>query len=113
MNAKELAEKIRTDANGVESLRWAVAGAYLRDVANAVEELIPKYRPPQPSDDGKYCYLEELPDDAPPTLVKCVEVTGEDEQGRFRRTEWMFWTVAGWRELTKGVWPCERPERGA
>ena len=65
----------------------------------------PRYRPPQPSDDGHYCFLEELPSDAPPTLVR-IEPYIHD----YPPHVWQYWTVAGWRELTKGVWPCERPE---
>lgn len=66
----------------------------------------PKYRPPQPSDDGRWCFLEELPSDAPPTLVR-KRLTAANLSPIYE-----FWTVAGWRELTGGVWPCERPERG-
>ena len=66
----------------------------------------PKYRPPQPSDDGKYCFLEELPSDAPPTLVRVVsQIVDCDAQ----LLAYQFWTTAGWRELTGKVWPCERP----
>ena len=109
MNAKGIAESL-TQASQRYSVRDLDVMAILYGASLEVAKLVPKYRPPQPSDDGKWCFLEELPSDAPPTLVNRVGFTGEDEQGRFRRTEWMFWTVAGWRELTKGVWPCERPE---
>jgi len=100
VNAKELAEKLRTDAKAMDNLRMSASASYLLDVAEAVEQLIPKYREPRPEDDGKYCYLEELPSDAPPTLVRCVP------------HNWVYWTVAGWRDLKlgKGIWPCERPE---
>ena len=76
----------------------------------------PKYRPPRPSDDGRWCFLEELPSDAPPTLVRSYKpLRYAPEIGAFEvamdaEYVWQYWTVAGWRELTKGIWPCERPE---
>lgn len=86
---------------------------YTADI-NAVLDyyMYPRYRPPQPSDDGRWCFLEELPSDAPPTLVVVRNVTCVDDQGYYRRDEWQYWTLAGRRELTGGVWPCERPEVG-
>ena len=108
VNAKELSDQLRRDADHIESFHGAVNPTYLRAMADVAEMLVPKYRPPQPSDDGRYCFLEELPSDAPPTLVR-IEPYIHD----YPPHVWQYWTVAGWRELTQGVWPCERPEGGA
>ena len=70
----------------------------------------PRYRPPQPSDDGRWCFLEELPSDAPPTLVRLNGEWVPTAGGHSWTHSWQYWTVAGWRELTGNVWPCERPE---
>lgn len=105
MNAKELADSFRRDADSAERIRGSIAPSYLFAMATYVEKLHPRFRPPQPSDDGQYCFLEELPSDAPPTLVR-IEPYIHD----YPPHVWQYWTVAGWRELTKGVWPCERPE---
>ena len=112
MNAKELSDQLRRDADHIESFHGAVKPSYLRAMADVAELLVPKYRPPQPSDDGRYCFLEELPSDAPPTRVQLRTIAVKDDEGLWRKLkkQWQFWTVAGWRELTKGVWPCERPE---
>lgn len=103
MNAKELAEicdqiddiAIECDMGGMKR-----TAAVLDSISSRLAALIPAYHPPRPEDDGKYCYLEELPSDAPPTLVRCVP------------HNWVYWTVAGWRDLKlgKGIWPCERPD---
>lgn len=105
MNAKELIIEVCDDLVKMQIEQdWLNFDFHIEKL----RQLIPTYRQPQPSDDGKWCYLEELPDDAPPTLVRSVPCLGEVDPSEFE-----YWTVAGWRELTKGVWPCERPERGA
>ena len=113
MNAKELAELMRREAEiSSKSYKQMILRSTARDIE---KHLTPRYRPPQPSDDGKWCFLEELPSDAPPTLVQSYRPMKYCDESRayepdFESTRWRFWTAAGWRELTKGVWPCERPE---
>ena len=104
MNAKELAELMRREAEiSSKSYKQMILRSTARDIE---KHLTPRYRPPQPSDDGKYCFLEELPSDAPPTLVRVVsQIVDCDAQ----LLAYQFWTTAGWRELTGKVWPCERP----
>ena len=114
MNPKEIAESL-TQASQRYSVRDLDVMAILYGASLEVAKLVPKYRPPQPSDDGKWCFLEELPSDAPPTLVQSYRPMKYCDESRayepdFESTRWRFWTAAGWRELTKGVWPCERPE---
>ena len=109
MNAKELAKSLK-QASQRYSVRDIEVMAILYGASLEVLKLIPCYRDPRPEDDGKWCFLEELPSDAPPTLVR---VRGEwipSTSGFSWTHRWQFWTVAGWRELTKGVCPCERPE---
>ena len=106
MNAKELSESYRKDASDCEQAGKMFWADVYNTVADEFGSLVPEYRPPQPSDDGKRCFLEELPSDAPPTLVR-KRLTAANLSPIYE-----FWTVAGWRELKKGVWPCERPEVG-
>ena len=115
MNAKEIAGKVRTSQDIARLASIHEMADVFESIAEQVESLVPKYRPPQPSDDGKWCFLEELPSDAPPTLVQSYRPMKYCDESRayepdFESTRWRFWTAAGWRELTKGVWPCERPE---
>lgn len=65
----------------------------------------PTYRPPQPSDDGKRCFLE-IYKNAPARLYEIRRVDG----GRW---EYFSEYACCWYVFTGGVWPCERPERGA
>ena len=112
MNAKEIADKLRTSQQIARLASIHEMADVFESVAEQVESLVPRYRPPQPSDDGRYCFLEELPSDAPPTLVQLRTIAVKDDTGLRRKLEkqWQYWTLAGWRELNKGVWPCERPE---
>ena len=102
MNAKELADMLRRDADHIESFHGAVNPSYLRAMAGVAELLVPKYRPPQPSDDGKWCFLEEFHDELP-NLYKIVQHDDGSwwysESPRIKRSL-----------LTGNVWPCERPE---
>lgn len=111
MNAKELAELMRRQAEiSSKSYKQTILRITARDIE---KHLVPRYRPPQPSDSGRYCFLEELPSDAPPTLVQLNGEWVPTAGGHSWTHSWQYWTVAGWRELIKGVWPCERPEGGA
>lgn len=111
--AKEIVDKLRESGDVAAMAKQYGLSEVFETIAKEVESLIPKYRPPQPSDDGRYCYLEELSSDAPPTLVRHKRIVLHDQfAGTLEGDVWQFWTVAGWRELTKGVWPCERPEVG-
>ena len=59
------------------------------------------WREPQPADSGKYAFIESLPDDAAPTLIRCSTATSY---------RWQYWTPSGWADLTSRVCVCERPE---
>lgn len=104
MNAKELADMLRRDADHIERFHGAVKPSYMQAMADVVELLVPKYRPPQPSDHGKWCFLEEFHDELP-NLYKIVQHDDGswwyESHPRIRRSP-----------LTGGVWPCERPEVG-
>ena len=106
MNAKEIAGKIRTSQDIARLASIHEMADVFESIAEQVESLIPKYRPPQPSDDGRWCFIEELPGDAPLTLVKQLG------NPAWQYSCWFFWTVEGWRQLTGKIWPCERPEGG-
>lgn len=70
-------------------------------LCDGAEQLIPKYRPPQPSDDGKWCWIEHPPEQQRPYEIRLIYGT------------WKWFSfVLGWRELKGNVWPCERPEVG-
>ena len=106
MNAKEIADKVRTSQQIARLASIHEMADVFESIAEQVELLVPRYRPPQPSDDGKWCFIEDLPSDAPPTLVRVVsQIVDCDAQ----LLAYQFWTTAGWRELTGKVWPCERP----
>ena len=113
MNAKEIADKLRTSQQIARLASIHEMADVFESIAEQVELLVPRYRPPQPSDDGRWCFLEELPSDAPPTLVRLNGEWVPTAGGHSWTHSWQYWTVAGWRELIKGVWPCERPEGGA
>ena len=69
MNAKELANLMRKEA---EISSKAYQQMILRRTARDIEKyIVPHYRPPQPSDDGKWCFLEQFSDLAP-CLCKLV-----------------------------------------
>ena len=102
MNAKELAELMRREAEiSSKSYKQMILRSTARDIE---KHLTPRYRPPQPSDDGKWCYVEQLPDFKGPHQI-FANSTGE---------YWFDDVTAGEIKIvTKGVWPCERPEGGA
>ncbi len=105
MNAKELVdvidwiESVTDDVGACGHKRSAVI---LNESAERLKALIPRYRPPQPSDDGKWCLLELYKNDLP-KLYKIVQYDDGSwwysESPRIKRSL-----------LTGNVWPCERPE---
>ena len=102
MNAKELVDQLRRDAGHIESFHGAVKPLYLKAIADATELLVPKYRPPQPSDDGRYCFLEKFHKqrDCRPLYIAL----------RDGKWQWYSELLVRWLEFDGGVWPCERPE---
>lgn len=76
----------------------------------------PTWRQPQPSDAGKYAFIESLPSDAPPALLRAFKPLKWDELIDAFQCDmnaplrWQYWTVAGWADLTGTVCVCERPE---
>lgn len=103
MNAKELANLMRKEA---EISSKAYQQMILRRTARDIEKyIVPHHRPPQPSDDGKWCFLEQFSDLAP-----CLYKIVQHDDGM-----WWCWPLVGNKKfrLTGGVWPCERPEGGA
>lgn len=105
MNAKELVDTLRRDADHIEIFHGAVNPTYLRVMADVAELLVPKYRPPQPSDDGRYCFLEKFHKqrDCRPLYVAL----------RDGKWQWYSELLVRWFDFDCGVWPCERPEGGA
>ena len=103
MNAKEIADKLRTSQQIARLASIHEMADVFESIAEQVELLVPRYRPPQPSDDGKWCYVEQLPDFKGPHQI-FANSTGE---------YWFDDVTAGEIKIvTKGVWPCERPEGG-
>lgn len=107
MNAKELADVIdvvESISGQAELYGHEVAAERVCEAVEKLKKLIPRYRPPQPSDDGKWCFLEEFHDELP-NLYKIVQHDDGSwwyaSHPRIRRSP-----------LAKGVWPCERPEGG-
>lgn len=71
----------------------------------------PQWREPQPSDHGKYAFIESLPSDAPPMLLRSKGEVKMPVQGVdcTRSLGWQYWTTAGWVDLKTRVCVCERP----
>lgn len=66
----------------------------------------PQWRDPRPEDHGKYAFIQSLPSDAPPCLLRRYFpflARGADDFA------WQYWTTAGWVDLTSRVCVCERP----
>jgi len=101
--AKELADSLEEAAKRYQ-VRDIAAMSVMYAAAIEVRKLIPAYRPPQPSDDGKHCWLEQYhgdPDYGPMQL-------------NFLNGKWEAWDVETeqYLDVTGNIWPCERPEVG-
>ena len=103
MNAKELAEKLRRSAMTSQLTSSSRDADMFERIALDVEQLIPRYRPPRPEDDGKLCWIETDHDDCNAKPQRCFQMADKT---------WWYWSTLWVREmpLTCGVWPCERPE---
>ena len=104
MNAKELAESYREDAKQCREDGRTFWADTFDTVAGEFDQLVPRYRPPQPSDDGRWCFLEHISNVNPRPFQVRRGVSGE----------WLYRSSSSqnWYPLTGGVWPCERPEVG-
>ena len=60
------------------------------------------WRDPRPEDHGKYAFVDALPSDAPPALLRLMQPVDWMQV-------WQYWTTAGWVDLTSRVCVCERP----
>lgn len=103
MNTIEnLIKILRRDADHHSSLGIMAAPTYLRAIADMAEQIKPRYRHPQPSDSGKYCYLEKFHKqrDCRPLYVAL----------RDGKWQWYSELLVRWFDFDGGVWPCERPE---
>lgn len=78
--------------------------------------MTPHWRAPREGDDGKYAFIRELPDDAPPTLLRSYKALPWSVLSDAFRLDadaprkWQYWTVAGWADVRGDVCVCERPE---
>ena len=77
--------------------------------------ITPGWRDVIPTDHNKWAFIEALPSDAPPALLRSYQplrwsdgleayVIDADAPRR-----WQYWSPGGWVELTGRVCVCERP----
>ncbi len=105
MNAKELVDIIdvvESISGQAELYGHEVAAERVCEAVDKLKQLVPRYRPPQPSDDGRYCFLEKFHKqrDCRPLYVAL----------RDGKWQWYSEVLVRWLEFDGGVWPCERPE---
>ena len=74
-----------------------------------------EWHEPRHEDHLRYAFIEWLPDDAPPSLLRSFHsLRWSDGLEAFvvdmdAPKRWQYWTPSGWADLTSRVCVCERP----